>query len=37
MKYPKIVKVLNRILYLIEKQGISNQGTQETAAKSDTW
>ena len=37
MKYPKIVEALDRILYLIEKQGISYPGTQETAAKSDIW
>ena len=35
MKYPKIVDVLGRILYLIGKQGISDRRTQETAANSD--
>ena len=35
MKYPKIVEVLGRILYLIGKQGISDRRTQETAANSD--
>ena len=27
MKYPKIVKPLDRIIYLVGKQGISYQGT----------
>ena len=36
MKYQNIVQALDRILYLIEKQGISYQGTQKTAANSDT-
>ena len=36
MKYPKIVEVLDRVLYLIGKQGMFYQGTQETAANSNT-
>ena len=36
MKCPKIVEALDRILYLIGKQRISYQWTQETAANSDT-
>ena len=36
MKYPQIVKVLDKIPYLIGKQGISYQGTQKIAANSDT-
>ena len=36
MKYQKIVQPLDRILYLIWKQGISCQGVQKTAANSDT-
>ena len=36
MKYQKIVKALDRILYLIGKQGISYQGTKKTATTSDT-
>ena len=37
MKYPKIVvEGLDRILYLIGKQGISYRGIQETAGNSDT-
>ena len=35
MKYQKIVQALDRILYLIAKQGIFYQGTQKTAANSD--
>ena len=35
MKYRKIVKTLDRMLYLIGKQGISDRGTKETAADSD--
>ena len=35
MKDQKIVQALDRILYLIAKQGISYQGTQKTAANSD--
>ena len=35
MKYQKIVQTLDRILYLIGKQGISYQGIQKTAANSD--
>ena len=30
MEYSKIVEALDRILYLIERQGISCRGTQET-------
>ena len=37
MKYPQIVKVLDKIPYLIGKQGISYQGTQKIAANSDTF
>ena len=36
MKYPEVVKALDRMLYLIEQKGISYQGTQETAANSYT-
>ena len=36
MKHQKIVQALDRILYLFGKQGISYQGTQKTAANSDT-
>ena len=36
MKYQKIVRALNRILFLIGKQGISYQGTQKKTANSDT-
>ena len=36
MKYQKIVQALDRILYLIWKQGISYQGVQKIAANSDT-
>ena len=36
MKYQKTAQALNKILYLIGKQGISYQGTQKTAANSDT-
>ena len=36
MKHPKIVKALDKILYLIGKQGISYRGTQDAAATSDT-
>ena len=36
MKYRKIVEALDRTLYLTGKQGISYQGTQQTAANSDT-
>ena len=36
IKYPRIVEALDRIFYLIEKQGISYRGTQETAANRDT-
>ena len=32
MKYQKIIQALDRILYLIGKQGISYQGTQKLAA-----
>ena len=35
IKYQKIFQALDRILYLIVKQGISYQGTQKTAANSD--
>ena len=34
-KYPKIVEALDRILYLIGKQGISYRGTQERTVNSD--
>ena len=37
MKYQKIVHALDRILYLIGKQGISYQGTQKTAAANTLW
>ena len=37
MKYPKMVEALDRILYLIGKQGISYRGTQETTAESDIY
>ena len=36
MKHQKIVQALDRILYLIGKQRISYQGTQNTAADNDT-
>ena len=36
MKYPQIVKALDRTLYLIGKQGIFHWGIQYTAAISDT-
>ena len=36
MKYPKRVKALDRILYLVGKQGILYRWTYETTAKSDT-
>ena len=36
MKYQKIVQALDRILYLIEKQGICYQGTLKTAAYNST-
>ena len=35
MKYQKIVKAFDMLLYLIEKQGISYIGTQETDADSN--
>ena len=35
-KYQKIVQALDKILYLIEKQGISHQETQKSAANIDT-
>ena len=36
MKYQKIVEALDKMLYMIWKQGISYQGTQEIAVNSDT-
>ena len=36
MKYSKIVEALDRTLYLIGKQGISDRATQETAGNSYT-
>ena len=36
MKYPKIVKALDRILYLTEKQGVSYRWKQKIVANSDT-
>ena len=36
IKYQKIAQALDRILYLIRKQGISYQETQKAAANSDT-
>ena len=35
MKYPNVVEALDRILYLIEKQGVSYRETQETTVNSD--
>ena len=36
MKHQKIVQALDRMLYLIGKQRISSQGTQDTVADNDT-
>ena len=36
MKYPKIVQVLDKMLYWVGMQGISYQEMQKTAANSDT-